>query len=94
MTADSLRAALTAVPFVPFDLRLVDGRSFTITHSDYLGLPPGKRVRHAIVYTPVPDDPDEYRAHWIDPNLIVELTIPTESESTPKTPESSDGNHP
>ena len=78
MTADQICDALTRQPFEPFDLRLVDGRSFTIHHADYLSVPPAKRPRHVIVYTPRSDDPDDdYRAHFIDPALIVELTIPT-----------------
>jgi hypothetical protein len=79
MTIERIRTALTRQPFVPFDVRLVDGRSFTIEHTDYLAVPPIKRPRDVIVFTPKPDDPDEYRSHHIDIALIVELTIPTTS---------------
>ena len=83
MTADRIRDALTAKPFVPFDLRLVDGRSFTIPHTDYLAVPPVPRPRDILVYTDKPDDPGEYRAHWINMGLVRELTIPSETAAAP-----------
>jgi hypothetical protein len=86
MTADRIREALTAKPFVPFDLRLVDGRSFTITHTDYLAVPPVPRPRDIIVFTPKPDDPGEYRTHWINLGLILELTTPSEAAAAPEKP--------
>jgi hypothetical protein len=80
MTADQIRDALTRQPFEPFDLRLVDGRSFTVHHTDWLSVPPGKRPRYVIAYTPRSEDPqDDPRAHFLDLNLIVEITIPTEA---------------
>jgi hypothetical protein len=45
MTADQIRDALTRQPFEPFDLRLIDGRSFAIHHADYLSVP--RRSGHA-----------------------------------------------
>jgi hypothetical protein len=80
MTADQIRDALKRHPFEPFDVRLVDGRSFTIHHTDWLSVPPVKRPRYVIAYTPrSPDPDDDPRAHFLDLNLIVELTIPTTS---------------
>jgi hypothetical protein len=85
MTADRIREALTAQPFIPFDLRLVDGRSFTIPHTDYVSVPPIKRPRDILIYTDRPDDPDEYRAHRVDLALVLELTVPT--TTAPAAPE-------
>lgn len=78
MTADTIRDALRRQPFEPFDVRLVDGRSFTIHHTDWLAVPPIKGLRHMIVFTPRDDDPEaDPHAHWIDLQLILELTFPT-----------------
>lgn len=83
MTIDRIREALTDAPFVPFDLRLVDGRHFTITHPDYLTIPPARRPRDILVFTTRPEGPeDEYRTHRIDAALIVEITTPTTAEAT------------
>jgi hypothetical protein len=92
MTADRVREALTAQPFVPFDLHLVDGRRFTIAHTDYLSVPPGPRPRTVLIYTARTDDPGEYRAHWIDLGLVVELTTPSEPAPAPGPGESPEGN--
>jgi hypothetical protein len=87
MNVDQIRDALTRQPFEPFDLRLVDGRSFTIHHTDYLAVPPVKRPRNVVVFTPRSEDPDEeYRSHYIDLNLIVELTVPTATAQAPAGP--------
>jgi hypothetical protein len=83
VTIQQIRDALTRSPFEPFDLRLVDGRSFTIHHTDYLSVPPVRRPRHVIVYTPIDDDPEDCRTHFIDPLLIVDLTIPTTTPAAP-----------
>ena len=83
MTIDRIREALTVAPFVAFDLRLVDGRHFTITHPDYLTIPPARRPRDILVFTTRPEGPnDEYRTHRIDAALIVEITTPATAEAT------------
>ena len=44
---------------------------------------------------PKADDPDEYRSHWIDLNLILELTVPAESAARPGPgPAAAEGNPP
>jgi hypothetical protein len=83
MNANRIREALATRPFEPFDVRLVDGRSFTIPHPDYLTLPPSPRPRDLSIYTLKPDDPDDYRIHRIDLALVLELTIPAESAARP-----------
>jgi hypothetical protein len=85
MTIDRIKDALTAQPFVPFDVRLADGRSFTVPHPDYLVIPPARRPRDVEVFTVKPDaEPDEYRSHRVDLALIIELTIPTTSDAQAK----------
>ncbi len=86
MTADRIREALTTQPFKPFEVRLVNGRSFTITHTDYLSVPPVRRPRDILIYTEKPDDPGEYRAHWINLALILDLVTPPEPATTPQSP--------
>jgi hypothetical protein len=77
MTAERIREAVTAQPFVPFDLRLVDGRSFAIRHTDYVAVPPIQRPRDILVFSPMADNPDEYRTHRIDLALVIEFTTPS-----------------
>ena len=42
MTLDELRTWRDAVPFQPFEILLVDGRSFIVPHRDFIWVPPGK----------------------------------------------------
>jgi len=48
MTSESLRQALQAQPFVPFVLRLTDGRSFEVNHPEFVLAP--KNARIVILY--------------------------------------------
>ncbi len=48
VTIEQLRATAKAQPFVPFTLRLVDGRSYTIDHPDFISSHPQGRT--IIVY--------------------------------------------
>lgn len=41
MTADQVRAFLKRNPFVPFTIHVADGRSFEVSHRDFVLLPPG-----------------------------------------------------
>ncbi len=47
MTSRQLRAALQALPFCPFTIRMADGRSFEVSHPDVLLLTPGGRTAFA-----------------------------------------------
>lgn len=47
MTAQELRAALQAVPFRPFTVRMADGRSFEVRHRDFFLLGPNGRTAFA-----------------------------------------------
>jgi len=44
MTAQELRAALQAMPFRPFIVRMADGRSFEVRHPDFLLVGPNGRT--------------------------------------------------
>jgi hypothetical protein len=50
MTSQELRAALQAVPFRPFTVRMADGRSFEVRHHDFLLVGPNGRT--AFVFGP------------------------------------------
>jgi hypothetical protein len=47
MTSQELRAALRAMPFRPFTIRMADGRAFEIRHPDFLLVGPGGRTAFA-----------------------------------------------
>ena len=44
MTVQHLRAAHHAAPFRPFSIRMADGRSFPVPHSDFLFMSPTGRT--------------------------------------------------
>lgn len=41
MITEALRDLMTQRPFVPFEIRMTDGRSFSIRHPDMLIISPG-----------------------------------------------------
>ena len=90
--ADSIRFALRAQPFRPFDLKLVDGSVYNVKHPDYLSIPPVRRPREAIFLAPGTGGEDEYDAHWIDLALISEIIVPGSVATPPKPPEENGAN--
>jgi hypothetical protein len=45
MTVETLRTALRAQPFRPFDLCLADGRQLSVSHPEFVALtPPGRTI--------------------------------------------------
>jgi hypothetical protein len=50
VTIEQLRTTVKAQPFVPFTLRLADGRSYDIEHPDFISSHPQGRT--VIVYKP------------------------------------------
>jgi hypothetical protein len=50
MTAEQLRALREANPFRPFTIHLADGRTFAVSHRDFVSLSPSGRI--IIVYQP------------------------------------------
>jgi hypothetical protein len=86
-TLQAVREALIAQPFRPFDLKLVDGLQFTITHPDFVTIVPIPHIRDIVVFTPGTDEPASYRSHRIDLALIIEVTTPTEATPPPRPPD-------
>ncbi len=80
MTGEQLRSLRDAHPFVPFTIRLADGRTHHIGHRDFLLVPPVGRT--AIVY-----HPDETFS-VINILLVTELT--TDIVAQPPSPATGD----
>jgi len=71
MTKEHLRSVRDATPFVPFTIRLADGRSFLIQHRDYLSLPPAEHGgRIAVVYNATGNG-----FSLVDSLLVTEVTV-------------------
>jgi hypothetical protein len=83
MIADRIRDVMKAQPFQPFDLLLADGRSYTITHPDYISVPPVTVPRDLVFYTRKEEEPGEFQIHWINLGLVAELVVPTGSVPRP-----------
>jgi len=52
----------------PSRIRLLDGRSFLVSHPDFVALPPPPRKRDIVLY-------DQAGVHMIDLALIQEITL-------------------
>jgi hypothetical protein len=77
-TSDKIVQAMRQQPFRPFMLRLVDGRTYTVKHPEYIAISPGRRPREITFYT-AGDGSDDYGTHWIDLGLVSEVIIPSGS---------------
>jgi hypothetical protein len=78
---NTIRNAMRAQPFRPFDLVLADGTSFPVRHPDYLSVPPVQHPREVEYFEVIIDrggDDYEYRSRWFDLNLISEVVIPSD----------------
>jgi hypothetical protein len=69
MDIGGVREAMTRQPFLPFQLRLADGRSLPISHPDFITVSPNNR--RVVVFTP-PDD----AMSVVEPLLIVSIEYP------------------
>ncbi len=74
MTTQQLRTAHRSTPFRPFNIRMADGRTFSIPHPDFLSMSPVGRT--VVVYHP--DD----SASIIDLLLMTKLELSPPSNST------------
>ena len=83
MTAEVIRDALRASPFIPFAMRLVDGRSFQVDHSDFVAIPPG-RPRVVVAFTAT-DNSEHYRHHFLEVGLIDKLVVEPPTRTTTPT---------
>ena len=78
-----IRDALIAKPFRPFAMHLVDGTTHFVKHPDWVTIPPTRRPRE-IIYWAIPNgDEEDYRAHWIDLGLVVEVVVPSSAPAQP-----------
>ena len=73
MTAEQLRAMRNSQPFRPFTIHLADGRSFPVSHRDFVSQSPGGRT--IIVYGA------EESFSVLDLFLVTELEIQEKSDS-------------
>ena len=64
MHIDAIRHAIRQGPFVPFLLRMNDGRVFNVPHPDYLAV-----ARRFLIFV----DPETDTPIWIEPVLIASL---------------------
>ena len=71
MTLNQLTQAIRRVPFRPFRLVLVDGRSFTVDHPDFIAW--DRRGREVTFYA------EDNTQHWLDAALIAEVVIADEA---------------
>jgi hypothetical protein len=71
MTVTHLRSMVRAAPFLPFNVRMADGRVFHIPHPDFISIFPSGRV--AII------------TNLDDTFSIVDLILMTELEVSPET---------
>ncbi len=73
MTAEQLRATREANPFRPFTIHLADGRTFAVSHRDFVSQSPGGRT--IIVYG------SNEAFSIIDLYLVTELEIQSPADS-------------
>lgn len=79
MTVDDIRTALRQTPFVPFSIRLADGRALPVKHPELI-----IATRRNLIVV----DPDTDAIFWVDPMLALSLDL------TPGGIKSSDGTPP
>jgi hypothetical protein len=83
MTIEQLRRVHQAYPFVPFTIRMADGRSFYIGQREWLAHSPSGRTTVVLQ----PDDSFSI----LDLLLMTEVQVlPTPSNGPPRTPSSSE----
>jgi hypothetical protein len=71
-TIEQFRESLHGAPFVPFTVRLVDGRSLVVRHPDFAATDP--KGRQLTIF-------DDDAMHRIDLRLVVEITVPIQAET-------------
>lgn len=85
MNADDIRTALRQTPFVPFAIRLADGRSLAVKHPEFVIV----TRRNLIVV-----DPDTDAIMWVDPMLALSLDFPPGGVGALGSPLASNGSPP
>ncbi len=84
-TVEQIREAMHRAPFLGFEMRLVDGRSFHVPHPDFVSVPQSPRGREVMFH-----DRDG-RTHRIDLVLIVEIEEPAAPERAGSSPDGAGG---
>jgi hypothetical protein len=79
-TVQQVREAMHRAPFLGFDIRLVDGRSYHVRHPDFLSVPDNPRGRDLLFQDP------SGRTHRIDLMLVVEIDEPALPETDGSAP--------
>jgi hypothetical protein len=74
-TVEQVRDAMHRAPFLGFDIRLVDGRSYHVRHPDFLSVPEHPRGRELLLQDA------SGRSHRIDLLLVVEIDEPPVPEA-------------
>jgi hypothetical protein len=83
MSPEGIRDALTAKPFQPFDLVLSDGQTFTITHPDWVSVPPFPFAREVAVFTQLEGETESYHTQWLNLGQVLKLVIPAAAATRP-----------
>jgi hypothetical protein len=83
MSPDRIRDALTAKPFRPFDLVLTSGEVYTVTHPDWVAVPPFPFAREVAVFTQIEGEREQYHTQWVHLGQVLKLVIPTATTSRP-----------
>jgi hypothetical protein len=77
MQLDRIRDAMRAQPFRAFDIKLANGESYAITHSDWVAIPPVDHPREVMFYSVTDRKAGDYRVHWINLGLVMEVSVPS-----------------
>ena len=70
MTVEQIREVHSTRPFAPFILHLADGRSFAVTHPEFLALSRSGRILHLVT-------PEDTLQH-IDLFMVVSIEVMNE----------------
>jgi hypothetical protein len=91
-TPERIRDLMHSQPFQPFHVKLVDGTVFPIKHPDFISVPPFRHAREITIYSGEgTGSGDDYRTHWINSLLILEVSVISEEGTVP---DPADGNGP
>ena len=78
MTVEDIRTALRQTPFIPFAIRLADGRALPVKHPEFI-----IATRRNLIVV----DPDTDAIFWVDPMLALSLDFtPGGIKSSGETP--------
>jgi len=84
-TIEQVRDAMHRAPFLGFEIRLVDGRSYHVPHPDFLAVPQTLRGRDLLLHDATG------RTHRIDLLLVVEIDEPPPPKPADSSPNGAGG---